>query len=122
LIVTNPEVSSVRDADRVIGLVESQEKGPAQLLINRMVLTRVKRQEMLSMEDIIEVLSTEVIGVVPEDEAILMSTNKGTPVTLNGKGPAATAFHEVARRLIGDDVPLRVQPSTSLLQRLFGKA
>jgi septum site-determining protein MinD len=122
LIVTNPEVSSVRDADRVIGLVESQEKGPAQLIINRMMLTRVKRQEMLSMEDIIEVLSTEVIGVVPEDEAILMSTNKGMPVALNGKSPAATAFHDVARRLIGDDVPLHFKQSTSLFQRLFGKA
>jgi septum site-determining protein MinD len=122
LIVTNPEVSSVRDADRVIGLIESQEKGPAQLIINRLVATRVKKQEMLSMDDIVEVLSTDVIGVVPEDEAILMSTNKGTPVALNGKGLAANAFHEIARRLMGDEVPLHVQQPTSIFQRLFGKA
>lgn len=121
LIVTNPEVSSVRDADRVIGLIESQEKGPAQLIINRLVQTRVKRQEMLSMEDIIEVLSTDVIGVVPEDENILLSTNRGQPVALNGKSPAATAFHDIARRLIGETVPLQTQSNVSLFQRLFGR-
>ena len=121
LIVTNPEVSSVRDADRVIGLVESQEKGPAELIINRLVVTRVKKQEMLSMEDIIEVLSTDVIGVVPEDENILMSTNRGSPVALNGRTPAAMAFHDIARRLIGEDVPLQIQQNTSFLQRLFGR-
>ncbi len=121
LIVTNPEVSSVRDSDRVIGLVESQEKGPAHLIINRLVKSRVKRQEMLSMEDIVEVLSTEVIGVVPEDENILMSTNRGHPVALNGQTPAAMAFHDIARRLSGEDVPLQVQQSTSFIKRLFGR-
>jgi septum site-determining protein MinD len=121
LIVTNPEVSSVRDADRVIGLIESQEKGPAQLVINRLVVTRVKKQEMLSMEDIVEVLSTEVIGVVPEDENILMSTNRGQPVALNGHTPAALAFHDIARRLLGEDVPLRIQQPASFFQKLFGK-
>ena len=121
LIVTNPEVSSVRDADRVIGLVESQEKGPAHLVINRLVMSRVKRQEMLSVDDIIEVLSTEVIGIVPEDENILMSTNRGTPVALNGRSPAALAFHDIARRLTGEDVPLNTQQPTSCLQRLFGR-
>lgn len=119
LIVTNPEVSSVRDADRVIGLVESQEKGPAQLIINRLVVSRVKRQEMLSMDDIIDILSTQIIGVVPEDDTILMSTNRGTPVALNGKSPAATAFFDIARRLNGEDIPL-VKEQPSLLQRLFG--
>src|SRR5438132_1177470 len=89
----------LRNLDIVIGLVESQEKGPAELIINRLVVTRVKKQEMLSMEDIIEVLSTDVIGVVPEDENILMSTNRGSPVALNGRTPAAMAFHDIARRL-----------------------
>jgi septum site-determining protein MinD len=121
LIVTNPEVSSVRDADRVIGLIESQEKGPAQLVINRLMIARVKKQEMLSMEDIIEVLSTDVIGVVPEDENILMSTNRGQPVALNGHTPAAQAFYDIARRLLGEDVPLRVQQPPSFFKKLFGK-
>jgi septum site-determining protein MinD len=121
LIVTNPEVSSVRDADRVIGLVESQEKGPAMLIINRLVHTRVKRQEMLSMDDIVEVLSTEVIGIVPEDENILLSTNRGQPVALNGRTPAAQAFQDIARRLSGETVPLQPQSNGSLFQRLFGR-
>ncbi|HEY3289382.1 MAG TPA: septum site-determining protein MinD [Anaerolineae bacterium] len=122
LIVTNPEVSSVRDADRVIGLIESQEKGPAQLIINRLVMSRVKKQDMLSVDDIVDVLSTEVIGVVPEDENILVSTNKGTPVALNGRTPAAVAFSEIARRLNGEDLPLKIGPPASFLQRLFGRA
>jgi septum site-determining protein MinD len=68
------------------------------------------------------VLSTDVIGVVPEDELILLSTNRGQPVALNGRGPAATAFHDIGRRLNGEDVPLQVQqPSTSLFQKLFGR-
>jgi septum site-determining protein MinD len=121
LVVTNPEVSSVRDADRVIGLIEANEKGPAQIIINRLIPARVQRKDMLSVEDIIEVLSTEVIGIVPEDEEILSSTNRGTPVALNGKSPAAVAFRDIARRIIGEDVPLQAPQQPGLLQRLFGK-
>jgi septum site-determining protein MinD len=119
LVVTNPEVSSVRDADRVIGLVESQEKGPAQLIINRTIAARVKKQEMLSLEDIMEVLSTEIIGVVPEDEAILSSSNRGTPAAY-GKSPAASAYHDIARRLCGEDVPLQMEVKESFLDSLKG--
>ncbi|GIV83452.1 MAG: site-determining protein [Candidatus Roseilinea sp.] len=122
LVVTNPEVSSVRDADRVIGLVESHQKGPAQLIINRLIAARVKKQEMLSTQDIMDVLSTEIIGIVPEDEAILSSSNRGTPVVFNGKSPAAIAYRDIARRLIGEDVPLTPPQPASWWQRLFGKA
>jgi septum site-determining protein MinD len=73
------------------------------------------------VDDIIEVLSTDVIGIVPEDENILMSTNRGTPVALNGRTPAAIAFLNIARRLTGEDVPLNTQQPTSFLQRLFGR-
>lgn len=121
LVVTNPEVSSVRDADRVIGLVESQQKGPVQLIINRLIAARVKKQEMLSTQDIMDVLSTEIIGIVPEDEAILSSSNRGTPVVFNGKSPAAIAYRDIARRLIGEDVPLAPPQPTSWWQRLLGK-
>ncbi|PJF47480.1 MAG: septum site-determining protein MinD [Chloroflexi bacterium] len=121
LVVTNPEVSSVRDADRVIGLVESHQKGPAQLIINRLIAERVKKQEMLSTQDIMDVLSTEIIGIVPEDEAILSSSNRGTPVVFNGKSPAAIAYRDIARRLIGEDVPLTLPQPASWWQRLFGK-
>lgn len=121
LVVTNPEVSSVRDADRVIGLVESHEKGPVQLIINRLIPARVKKQEMLSTRDIMDVLSTEIIGIVPEDEAILSSSNRGTPVVFNGKSPAAIAYRDIARRLIGENVPLTQPQTTSWWQRLLGK-
>lgn len=122
LVVTNPEVSSVRDADRVIGLVESKEKGPAQLIINRLVAARVKKQEMLSTQDIIDVLSTDIIGIVPEDEAILSSSNRGTPVALGGVGPAAKAYRDIARRLVGEQVPLTQPQTASWWQKLFGRA
>ncbi|MDW8351589.1 MAG: septum site-determining protein MinD, partial [Anaerolineae bacterium] len=122
LVVTNPEVSSVRDADRVIGLVESQQKGPVQLIINRIITARVKKQEMLSTQDIVDVLATEVIGIVPEDEAILSSSNRGTPVVFNGKSPAAVAFRDIARRLIGEDVPLVLSQSVAWWQKLFGRS
>jgi septum site-determining protein MinD len=121
LVVTNPEVSSVRDADRVIGLVESHGKGPVQLIINRLIVARVKKQEMLSTQDIVDVLSTEIIGIVPEDEAILSSSNRGTPVVFNGKSPAAIAYRDIARRLIGEHVPLTQPQAVSWWQRLLGK-
>ncbi len=121
LVVINPEVSSVRDADRVIGLAESQGKQQIYLVINRVVPVRVKKQEMLSVDDITEVLSTEIIGIVPEDEAILSASNRGTPVVFNGKGPAALACRNIARRLNGEQVPLEEPQSLGWLQRLFGR-
>ncbi len=122
LVVTNPEVSSVRDADRVIGLVESKEKGPAQLIINRLVAARVKKQEMLSTEDIMDILSTDIIGIVPEDESILASSNRGTPVAFAGISLAAKAYRDIARRIIGEQVPLITPQAPSWWQRLLGKS
>lgn len=121
LIVVNAEVSSVRDADRVLGLIEAQEKGPAHLIINRLNAARVRRQDMLSAEDVEEILTTEIIGIVPEDESILTSTNKGVPVVLNGRGPAANAYRDIARRLTGEDLPLQKTQNASILSRLFGR-
>ena len=105
LVVTNPEVSAVRDADRIIGLVEAEEKGPARLLINRIKPEMVRRGDMLAVNDILELLAVELIGLVPDDEDVLMSTNRGTPVVLDGKSKAGQAFRNVARRLIGEEVP-----------------
>ena len=120
LVVTNPEISSVRDADRVIGLAESQEKGPAQLIVNRTVAARVRRQEMLSMQDIMDVLSTDIIGIVPEDEAILASSNRGTPAAYGAQSPAARAYHDIARRLLGENVPLQLmEEKEGFFSRLF---
>jgi septum site-determining protein MinD len=121
LVVTNPEVSSVRDADRVIGIVEAELKGPAMLVVNRINSARVKRKDMLSVEDITDILSSQVIGIVPEDEEVLTSTNRGNPLVLSSKGNAAQAYRDIARRLIGENIPLSLPSSGSFWQKLFGR-
>jgi len=105
VVVTNPEVSAVRDADRIIGMVEAEEKGPARLVINRIKAGMVKRGEMLSTEDVLELLAVELIGMVPDDELVITGTNRGSPVALDGKSRAGQAFRNIARRLKGEEVP-----------------
>ncbi len=105
VVVTNPEVSAVRDADRIIGLVEAEEKGPARLVINRMNPGMVKRGDMMDAEDVLELLAIELIGVVPEDENVVVSTNRGQPVALDPKSRAGKAFNNIARRVRGEQVP-----------------
>jgi septum site-determining protein MinD len=105
LIVTNPEVSAVRDADRIIGLLEAEEKGPGKLIINRIRPELVKRGDMLDTADVLEVLAVELLGLVPDDESVLVSTNRGSPAALDPKSKAGQAFRNIARRLLGEDVP-----------------
>jgi septum site-determining protein MinD len=105
VVITNPEVSAVRDADRIIGLVESEEKGPARLVINRIKPNMVKRGDMLSVDDILELLAVELVGMIPEDENVILSTNRGMPVVLDGKSKAGQAFRNIARRLMGEQIP-----------------
>jgi septum site-determining protein MinD len=105
LIVTTPEVSAVRDADRIIGLTEAAEKQTPRLIINRLRPSMVKRGDMLDTSDVLEVLAIELVGVVPEDPAIITSTNKGHPAALDEKTMAGAAYHRIARRLTGEDVP-----------------
>lgn len=105
IVVTNPEVSAVRDADRIIGLIEAEEKGPARLILNRLNPVLMKRGDMLSADDVLELLAVELIGVVPEDENVVISSNRGQPVAMDGKSKAGEAFHNIARRLNGESVP-----------------
>ncbi len=105
LIVTNPEVSAVRDADRIIGLVEAEEKGPAKLIVNRMKPEMVRRGEMLGTDDILEVLAIELVGIVPEDETIVVASNQGSPAALDPRSRAGRAFRQIAQRLTGEQVP-----------------
>ena len=105
IVVTNPEVSAVRDADRIIGLVEAEEKGPARLILNRLNPAMVKRGDMLNADDVLELLAIELIGIVPEDEHVVMSTNRGQPVALDVKSRAGEAFQNIARRMNGENVP-----------------
>jgi septum site-determining protein MinD len=119
IIVTTPDVSAVRDADRAIGFVESEEKGPAKLIINRIRPDMVRRGEMLTTEDVLELLAVELIGIVPEDEDIVMSTNRGTPTALDRKSEAGQAFRNIAKRITGQEVPfMALKPNDGLLGRL----
>lgn len=120
IVVTNPEVSAVRDADRIIGLIEAEEKGPARLIINRINSSMVKRGEMLDPADVLELLAVELLGVVPEDDAVVISTNRGQPVALENKSKAGLAFHNIARRLMGEQIPfLDLDDRGDLFSRLF---
>ena len=122
LIVTNPEVSAVRDADRIIGLVEAEGKGPAQLILNRVKIDMVKRGDMLSTEDVLDVLAIPLIGIIPEDEGIIVSTNRGSPVALDEKSRAGQAFRNIARRLQGENVPfMPLEDNQGFFQKLAAR-
>ena len=119
IIITTPEVSAVRDADRIVGLVEAEEKGPPILIINRLNPEMVRRGQMLSTEDVVELLAIDLLGIIPEDKEIVISTNQGIPVALDGKSPAGQAFRNIAGRLLGQDIPLMaLKESTGVLDRL----
>jgi len=119
LIITTPEVSAVRDADRIIGLVEANEKGPARLIVNRLRPDMVQRGNMLDTTDVIDVLAIDLLGVVPEDESIIISTNQGVPAVMENNSRAGQAFRNIAGRLLGQDIPLMdAQAPTSWLERI----
>ena len=121
IVMTNPDISAVRDADRVIGLLEAEGKGPAALVINRLNQAMVRRGEMLSVEDVVDLLAIELIGIVPEDENVIVSTNKGQPLALDGKSKAGQAFQNIARRLLGEKVPFLDFNIPNIFQRLLGR-
>ncbi len=119
LVVTNPEVSAVRDADRIIGLVDAEEKGPARLVINRLNPNLVKRGDMLTADDVLELLAIDLIGVIPEDENVIMSTNRGQPVAIDAKSKAGQAYLNIARRLTGEKVPfLNLEENDGFFHRI----
>ncbi len=105
LVVTTPEVSAVRDADRIIGLLESMEKAPISLIINRIKPEMVKRGEMLAIQDVLDILAVDLIGAVPDDESVVTSSNKGEPLTFSNGSLATKAFLNIAKRICGNEVP-----------------
>lgn len=121
LVIVTPEVSSVRDADRVIGLVESAEKPTPKLIINRLRPGMVRRGEMLDTSDVLEILAIDLIGIVPEDERIISATNRGQPVALEDNSEAGAAFMRIAQRLMGQDVPFQVFSDSGGLLDRFSK-
>lgn len=107
VIVTNPEVSSIRDADRIIGLLESADHDiTKKLIVNRIRPEMVKQNEMLSEEDVKDILGIEIVGTVPDDESIITSANKGMPAVLIENSVAGKELINVARRLLGENIPL----------------
>jgi septum site-determining protein MinD len=130
IVVTNPEVSSVRDSDRMLGILASKSRRAENgaepikeyLLLSRYSPARVKRGEMLSVDDVQEILSLDLLGVIPESQSVLTASNAGTPIVLDKESDAGQAYADVVARYLGDDLPLRfleVQKK-GLLNRLFG--
>lgn len=130
IVVTTPEMSAVRDADRIIGLLEAKEEIESyKLLLNRVRPNLIESNDMMSVEDVVEILSCELIGVIPEDTGIITSTNKGEPIVNDDESMAGKAYRNVAQRIMGVDVPfldLRqpkgiVDKIKSLFTKLKGK-
>lgn len=130
VIVTNPEVSSVRDSDRIIGLLDSRtlraENGESvakHVLVTRYDAARVARGEMLSIEDVLEILSTPLLGIIPESQGVLRASNVGSPVTLNEPtNAAARAYVDAARRLEGEELPMVLSfDKRGFFDRLLGR-
>lgn len=129
LVVTTPDVSAVRDADRIIGLLESMNKAPVNLVINRIRPDMVKRGEMLGVQDVLDILAVDLIGIIPDDENIVISSNRGEPLTFSNESTskAAQAYKNIASRMLGTEVPfldLFSEPRgfMSSIRSLLGKA
>ena len=108
VVVTTAEISAIRDADRIIGLLESSEIKNPELIVNRLRPNMVKKGEMMEVEDIVDLLSVDLIGVVPDDEYIITQTNKGEPVIKNKKAPSGKAYIEIARRILGENIEVTI--------------
>ena len=104
LVVTTPEVSAIRDADRIIGLLEAQDLRDIHLIINRIRPDMIARGDMMSVDDVIEILAVNLIGTIPDDEQIVISTNQGEPLS-GEKSQAEEEYRNICRRLLGEEVP-----------------
>ncbi|MCK8815874.1 septum site-determining protein MinD [Natroniella sulfidigena] len=106
IVVTTPEVAAVRDADRIIGMLEAEGLSNPELIINRVRVDMMRRGDMMNIEDMVEILAIQLLGIVPEDENIVVSTNTGEPIVLTEDAQAGEAFWNITRRLEGEDIPL----------------
>ena len=118
VVVTTPEVSAIRDADRVIGILESQGLKEPKVIINRIRAGMVKRGDMMSIDDMIEILAVKLLGIIPEDEEIIVSTNRGEPIAFQKRSQTAEAFSNLARRLEGEELPILALNKINLVDRL----
>ena len=128
-VVTNPEISSVRDSDRMLGILSSKSRRAERneepvkeyLLMTRYDVSRVKSGEMLSLEDVQEILSLELLGIIPESKSVLTASNQGVPVILNEKSEAGQAYTDVVARYLGEEIPHRfIEGKKGFFRKLFG--
>lgn len=124
VVVTTPEVSAVRDADRIIGLLEASDLKNPVLILNRLRIDMVKRGDMMTIEDVTEILAIDIVGVVPDDESIVVSANRGEPAVLDEQSRAGQAFRDISRRLMGEEIPFMDLDTNenffSKFKKLFG--
>jgi septum site-determining protein MinD len=106
VVITTPEVTAVRDADRIIGLLEGEGKNKPRLIINRIRPRMVRTGDMMTVADVAEILAIDILGVIPEDEYIVIATNRGEPAVVNATSAAGKAYRNIVRRLADEDVPL----------------
>lgn len=120
VILTTPEMSAVRDADRIIGLLEAEELFDPTLILNRIRPAMVKRGDMMDIEDVLDILAIKLLGVIPDDEAIVVSSNRGEPVVLQSGSRAGEAYRNIVHRLLGEEVPFMSMDEVddNILQRL----
>nr|BET44717.1 MAG: septum site-determining protein MinD [Candidatus Aschnera chinzeii] len=129
IVITNPEISSVRDSDRILGILHAKshraecgkQSIKEHLLLTRYDPNRVLQGDMLSMSDILEILCIPLIGVIPEDKSVLRASNKGEPVILDAKSYAGQAYSDCVERILGKNLPIRfIKEKRGFLKRLFG--
>ncbi len=121
IVVTTPEVSAVRDADRIIGLLEGYAMSDIQLIVNRLRPDMVKREDMMSSDDVVGVLGIELIGIIPDDENIVISTNRGEPL-VGSDTMAGQAYMNISRRVAGEEVPwLNLYYRNGMFNRIFSR-
>lgn len=122
IVVTTPEISAVRDADRIIGMLESNGLLNSKLILNKIRVDMVSRNEMMSLADVEDILAIDTLGIVPDDENIVISTNKGDPVVANEDSLSGLAYRNIVKRILGEDIPLLElipQARTTLFDKLF---
>ncbi|MDD2568410.1 MAG: septum site-determining protein MinD [Clostridia bacterium] len=124
IVVTTPEVSAVRDADRIIGLLEASGLESPKLIINRIRTKMVQAGDMMAVDDMMEILAVDLLGIVPDDDTIVISTNRGEPAVTDEDSKAGQAYRNITRRIIGEEVPLmsleEKQGFLDKLKTLFG--
>lgn len=119
IVVTTPEVSAVRDADRIIGLLEANGLNSPKLILNRLRIDMVKRGDMMTIDDVNEILAIDILGVVPDDESIVITTNRGEPAVSVDDSKAGQAFRNITKRILGEEVPfMELEVQEGFLEKL----